>query len=153
MGNSSTKESRGPVRSRPGSIRNISTSESPALPGATPADRLVQEIYGSGGRIARSGRNSSRPDLSFHFGLTDRDGLTPEQRRETKQEREARRVEKEAQLRAKEREKSLNEEHVDGGYLVTLGTYTGPEDFNKGVVRQLQVVLTEDSRNLHSADR
>lgn len=32
----------------------------------------------------------------------------------------------------------MKEEHVDGGYLVTLGTYTGTEDFSKPVVRQLQ---------------
>ncbi|KAG7286402.1 hypothetical protein NEMBOFW57_008711 [Staphylotrichum longicolle] len=33
----------------------------------------------------------------------------------------------------------MKEEHVDGGYLVTLGTYTSPEDFNKQIVRQLQI--------------
>jgi hypothetical protein len=66
---------------------------------------------------------------------------TPEQRRETKQEREARRLEKERVARIKERERSIREEHVDGGYLVTMGTYTGPEDFNKQIVRQLQVCL------------
>jgi len=33
----------------------------------------------------------------------------------------------------------MKEEHVDGGYLVTMGTYTGSEDFNKQIVRQLQV--------------
>ena len=48
-------------------------------------------------------------------------------------------MEKERQARLKERERSIREEGVDGGYLVTLGTYTGPEDFNKGTVRQLQV--------------
>ena len=63
----------------------------------------------------------------------------PERPRETKQEREARKAEKERQLRVKERERSMREEGVDGGYLVTLGTYTGTEDFNKGIVRQLQV--------------
>lgn len=40
-----------------------------------------------------------------------------------------------------ERERSLKEEGVDGGYLVTLGTYTGPEDFSKPIVRQLMVRL------------
>ena len=39
----------------------------------------------------------------------------------------------------KERERSMREEQVDGGYLVTLGVYNGIEDFNKQVVRQLQV--------------
>ena len=63
----------------------------------------------------------------------------PERPRETKQEREARKTEKERQARVKERERSMREEGVDGGYLVTLGVYTGTEDFNKGVVRQLQV--------------
>ena len=35
----------------------------------------------------------------------------------------------------------MREEHVDGGYLVTQGVYTGIEDYNKGVVRQLMVLL------------
>ena len=48
-------------------------------------------------------------------------------------------MEKERVARVKERERSLKEEHVDGGYLVTMGVYTGPEDFNKLVVRQLMV--------------
>jgi hypothetical protein len=62
-----------------------------------------------------------------------------EPRRETKAEREARKLEKERQQRAQDRERSIKEEGVDGGFLVTLGTYTGPEDFSKAVVRQLQV--------------
>lgn len=33
----------------------------------------------------------------------------------------------------------MREEHVDGGYLVTQGVYTGTEDFNKAVVRQLMI--------------
>lgn len=33
----------------------------------------------------------------------------------------------------------MREEGVDGGYLVTLGTYTGPEDFSKTIVRQLMI--------------
>jgi hypothetical protein len=35
----------------------------------------------------------------------------------------------------------MREEHVDGGYLVTQGVYTGTEDFNKAIVRQLMVTL------------
>lgn len=42
--------------------------------------------------------------------------------------------------REKERERSIREEGVDGGFLVTLGTYTGPEDYSKPVVRQLMVI-------------
>jgi len=63
----------------------------------------------------------------------------PYERRETRQEREARRLERERVARVAERERSMREEQVDGGFLVTLGTYTGPEDFNKQIVRQLQV--------------
>lgn len=62
-----------------------------------------------------------------------------ETRRETKQERDARKLEKERMAREKERERSMREESVDGGYLVTQGVYTGIEDYNKGVVRQLMV--------------
>ena len=89
---------------------------------------------------SRGGRGS-RPDLSFLGigGGSDRDVPTVETRRETKAEREARKLEKERAAREKERERSVREEGVDGGYLVTLGTYTGPEDFNKAVVRQLMV--------------
>ena len=137
MGNSSTKESRPPGRSRPASPHHLN------YPGASSsvqnqqaqADRLIQGIYGS-----RTGRTGSRPDLSF-LGLGSSDQSQPEARRETKQEREARKVEKERAAREKEREKSLKEEGVDGGFLVTLGTYVGPEDFSKPTVRQLQVGL------------
>jgi hypothetical protein len=48
-------------------------------------------------------------------------------------------LEKERVARAKERERSIKEEHVDGGFLVTMGVYTGTEDFSKPVVRQLMV--------------
>lgn len=67
-----------------------------------------------------------------------------EPRRETKAEREARKLEKERQQRAQDRERSIKEEGVDGGFLVTLGTYTGPEDFSKAVVRQLQVCADQN---------
>lgn len=89
---------------------------------------------------SRSGRGS-RHDLSF-LGLgggNDRDISSLEQRRETKQEREARKAEKERAARLKERERSMREEHVDGGYLVTQGVYVGVEDFNKNIVRQFMV--------------
>lgn len=33
----------------------------------------------------------------------------------------------------------MREEHVDGGFLVTQGVYTGLEDFNKPIVRQLMI--------------
>jgi len=48
-------------------------------------------------------------------------------------------LEKERVLRERERERSMREESVDGGYLVTQGVYTGIEDYNKSVTRQLMV--------------
>ncbi|KAJ5088173.1 hypothetical protein N7456_011789 [Penicillium angulare] len=127
MGNSQTKESRPPApRSR---SQQLSTGASDA-PG--------RAVYQS----SRSGRGSSRPDLSL-LGIGsshhDRDVATLEHRRESKQEREARRLEKERAARIKERERSMKEEHVDGGYLVTQGVYVGTEDFDKGQVRQLMI--------------
>jgi len=135
--NSSTKDSGGrPSRSRSNSQRDISVSEQSGQSAApNQADRLVQNLYGS----SRS-RGGSRHDLSFlHLGSnSDREQAQPE-RRETKQEREARKAEKEKLVRERERERSIREEGVDGGFLVTLGVYTGPEDYNKPIVRQLQV--------------
>ncbi|KAH0536200.1 hypothetical protein FGG08_006908 [Glutinoglossum americanum] len=107
-------------------------------PSSSSTDRHPPPVYNS-----RTGRN--RPDLSFlglggnGNGNTDRDPVVPEGRRETKVEREARRAERERILREKERERSMKEESVDGGYLVTQGVYTGTEDFNKAVVRQLMI--------------
>lgn len=128
MGNTSTKEQRSynspghnGQRQDGGSSRNDG-SENPA-----------PTLHG-----ARTGRGS-RHDITF-LGLgssSQPDG--PEVRKETKQEREARRLEKERVAREKERERSMKEEHVDGGYLVTQGVYTGTEDFNKAVVRQFMV--------------
>ena len=136
MGNSAGKESRSP--SQPSSIRSPASPPFPSSPGFPPpsTDRGV-----TGQSNSRTGR-PSRHDISL-FGLggggSDRDATNLEQRRETKQEREARKLEKERVARAKERERSVREEGVDGGYLVTLGTYVGPEDFSKSIVRQLQV--------------
>ena len=95
---------------------------------------------------SRTGRGS-RHDLSF-LGIRTGDNAERdpalEPRRETKAEREARKLEKERVLRAQERERSIREEGIDGGFLVTLGVYTGPEDFSKPAVRQLQVCAAED---------
>ena len=33
----------------------------------------------------------------------------------------------------------MQTEDVDGGYLVTMGVYTGIEDFSKPIVRQMMV--------------
>lgn len=105
---------------------------------------------GNGESGDRSGRRSSRRELSALEVLTGGPSSSrrerereqadaPFERRETKQEREARRLERERITRVKEREQSMKEEHVDGGFLVTMGVYTASEDFSKPLVRQLQV--------------
>lgn len=148
MGNNSTKEAKS--RDRPQNLRNIASGE--GVPRDQPSPQSPIERIAPGVYSSRIGRGS-RPDLSFlHLGGggSDRDAAPVEPRRETKQEREARKVEKERIAREKERERSLKEEGVDGGYLVTLGTYTGPEDYSKQVVRQLQVCYAVDVVNRHT---
>lgn len=134
MGNSSGKESRGrggDASRSGGNSRSVPGIAQPAGHASTHSDVAPTQ------RAHRSAR--ARHDSSL-FGLGGGDPAA-EPRRETKPEREARRAEKERIARAMERERSLKEEGVDGGYLVTLGTYTGPEDFSKPIVRQLMVRL------------
>ena len=131
MGNSSSKDERR-------SARQTTAAQAQPSPQQSPGERRVYiRTNGSG-----SARGSSQ-NLFIRLGRAERDGdsetAQPERPRETKQEREARRAERERQARLKERERSMREEHVDGGYLVTVGVYVGPEDFNKQIVRQLQI--------------
>ena len=142
MGNSTTKEQ----RPSPQFSRHLSGDRSSPSQGASPtspsfphssSDRSHQ-IYSS-----RHGR-SSRSELSSLLGIShhnnnERDVSSLETRRETKAEREARRLERERISRERERERSMREESVDGGYLVTQGVYTGIEDYSKPIVRQLMV--------------
>lgn len=132
MGNNGSRES------RPGTSLGPSRSHDSHSHSSHHSSQLQ-----SGDRIYSSrGGRSSRPDLSFLGINTNSDRDPPEfTRRETRAEREARKREKERILREQERERSMREEGVDGGYLVTLGTYTGPEDFSKTIVRQLMVCL------------
>lgn len=147
MGNSSTKEQRQPPLGSASHSENVrfphsrSVSENGALPSPSPQASSSDSTTTAPVYSTRHGR-SSRPDLSF-LGIgnsADRDIVASlESRRETKQEREARRLERERVAREKERERSMKFESVDGGYLVTQGVYTGPEDFNKPIVRHLMV--------------
>jgi len=138
MGNSSSKDSGSHSHN---TARRSSEPTSPSLPSSQANhDRLVTQIYGA--RPSGNGSSrGSRHDLSFlHLGRSRAEEQPqPERVRETRQEKEARRTERERQARLKERERSMLEENVDGGFLVTLGTYIGPEDYSKPVVRQLQV--------------
>ena len=152
MGNSSGKES-SPDSNYPNNRRrssNASTSFGPSgsAAGAAPAVSPGSGTSSDNNPVLSShsaGRRSAAPDFSFlglsgGGGSSDRDAAT-EARKETRAEKEARKLEKERAARVKERERSMKKEHVDGGYLVTMGTYTALEDFNKLVVRQLIVSL------------
>jgi hypothetical protein len=130
MGNAHTKEARDGARpgrsyeaggSSTGAGYHGDPSERAARRASRPELTALSLLTGSG-----SGTRSQQPDAPF-------------ERRETKQEREARRLERERVARLKERERSMREESIDGGFLVTMGVYTASEDFNKPIVRQLQV--------------
>lgn len=86
---------------------------------------------------SRNGRGSRRNLVASLVGGGSNNEV-PE-RKETRAEAKARRLERDRIARIEERERSIREEHVDGGYLVTMGVYIGPEDFNKAIVRQLMV--------------
>lgn len=134
MGNTPAKESRSGDPSTASSHRNRSS----VVPSFDPSASSSRDHNSS-----RTRNRSSRNDIGTLLGIgpstSGSRGETSHERRETKAEREARRLERERVNRIKERERSLREESVDGGYLVTLGVYVGPEDFSKPVVRQLQV--------------
>ncbi|QSS62677.1 C2H2 zinc finger domain-containing protein [Histoplasma capsulatum] len=137
MGNTATKEARPPAGTsgRNGHGRGPSGG-AVALGGL---GRFHNQPESSQPGVSSRHFRGSRPDLSF-LGIgpaVDRDSFV--ERKETKQERDARRLARERAARIKERERSMKEEHVDGGYLVTQGVYTGVEDFNKAVVRQLMI--------------
>jgi hypothetical protein len=137
MGNNNTKESRSdyPEGFSDGRDRRFEMGDPRGILGdpRLQLGRTERTFLSLGG--SSSSRNRERPDAPFEH-------------RETKQEREVRRLERERVLRAQDRERSIREEHVDGGYLVTMGTYVGTEDFNKVVVRQLQVRCWYSTRAL-----
>jgi len=136
MGNSQGKEAQPSSRghSRRASAQT-STVSSPTTAGPSGA---THERSGSSVHRSRTDR-ASTSFLGIGGSSTEPRDPVLEPRRETKAEREARRLEKDRVLRLQERERSLREEGVDGGFLVTLGVYTGPEDYSKPIVRQLQV--------------
>ena len=143
MGNSQGKESqKSPTPYVHGPVSRLedspASSGGPSAPSNGPPESVTPP---SGSTQSLRHRRGSKHEITL-FGLgnhPERDLAAPEARKETKAEREARKLEKERAAREKERERSLKEEGVDGGYLVTMGVYTGSEDFNKAIVRQLQV--------------
>ena len=133
MGNTHTKEARSGSRFGPNSALDAGGSSGGAgYQGDQPdRSRRASRVDIASLGLLTGGGSSSRHDAPFEH-------------RETKQEREARRLEKERVARAKERDRSIKEENVDGGYLVTMGIYSASEDFSKPVVRQLQVRYIRD---------
>lgn len=147
MGNSSTKES--PHQGSPPQGPTLQHRRpSSFMPGGSEQTVGARTTPHSSSPDARrgltiSGGGDGRSNLPF-FSISGSSGVGAgssalEPRRETRQEREARRAERDRIAREKERERSMKEESVDGGYLVTQGVYIGPEDFSKAVVRQLMV--------------
>jgi hypothetical protein len=122
MGNSATKEQRLPNGQPSPRSHNNYSNRHPQLGRSDSDERPRRTVRSEHGIFGSGGERS--------------DG---QERRETKVERDARRLERDRQARLKEREWSVREESVDGGYLVTQGVYTGIEDFNKPIVRQLIV--------------
>ncbi|TID24790.1 hypothetical protein E6O75_ATG03995 [Venturia nashicola] len=141
MGNNATKEARSASQSQQHPSAFTAGDQSSIPPTTNQSSRHSERPgLGEASQSARR-RAGNRHDLSI-FGLGhshERDPADPTHRRETRAERDARKLEKERAAREKERERSTKEEGVDGGYLVTLGTYTGTEDFSKPVVRQLMI--------------
>ncbi|RPA92619.1 hypothetical protein L873DRAFT_159152 [Choiromyces venosus 120613-1] len=140
MGNASTKERS--LTPPHGSHHQSSTNLSPTSRrgGPSGSGRLSNTLLGGAGDNGGgtgggySGRGRSRHGDGL-FGLSGRE--TRERDREAEREaRELRKAEREKE-RQKERERSLREESVDGGFLVTQGVYTGVEDFKDKIVRQL----------------
>ncbi|KAI0204429.1 hypothetical protein F4808DRAFT_474944 [Astrocystis sublimbata] len=132
MGNSLTKEER--AAQQQGAAGELGGSGNPG------SSRHGESSTGRrAGRHDPSSLSAALAGASSSSSRQQQD--VPFERRETRQEREARKLEKERQARLKERERSMNvkQEHVDGGYLVTLGIYSAAEDYSKPIVRQLQI--------------
>ncbi|KAI5299325.1 hypothetical protein KEM56_003331, partial [Ascosphaera pollenicola] len=144
MGNASTKEARvvfdangRPVvqnfHSASSSSSAAAAAAAPTTSSSTPAASRRPHLSSASSRQSRSTR--SEPSTLLGIDLGPAHQVAP--RKETRQDREARKREKELALRREERERSIAEEHVDGGYLVALGIYIGHEDWNKKIVRRL----------------
>ncbi|KAK8078701.1 SIP5 [Apiospora phragmitis] len=145
MGNTSTKEARGGRdghdaggSSRGGGYHGELLPERSSRRASHRPERNSALNILTGGAVSSSSRRDHRERER------EQDDDAPFQSRETRAEREQRRLNKERQLRAIERARSMAEEHVDGGFLVATGIYPAAEDWDHSVVRQLQVNRTED---------
>ncbi|KAK8063137.1 C2H2 zinc finger protein [Apiospora saccharicola] len=143
MGNTSTKESRGGRdgheaggSSRGGGYHGQLPEQRSSRRASHRPDRNMSALnILTGGGVSSSSRREHREREREREEQED----APFQSRETRAEREQRRLLKERQMRAIERERSMAEEHVDGGFLVATGIYPAAEDWDHSVVRQLQI--------------
>ncbi|KAK8112394.1 c2h2 zinc finger protein [Apiospora sp. TS-2023a] len=143
MGNTSTKESRGGRdgheaggSSRGGGYHGELPEQRSSRRASHRPDRNMSALnILTGGGVSSSSRREHREREREREEQED----APFQSRETRAEREQRRLLKERQMRAIERERSMAEEHVDGGFLVATGIYPAAEDWDHSVVRQLQI--------------
>lgn len=140
MGNSAGKEQR-PPNAQFGTT-DPREEQPDALRGPAPQNQSSfsnQQVYEHTGPSVDA--RHVRPEFLSSMGIHNEESAVTgmEWRKETRQEREARKLEKERVAREKERSRSMREEHVDGGYLVTQGVYTGIEDYSKSIVRQLMI--------------
>ncbi|KAI5287683.1 SNF1-interacting protein [Ascosphaera aggregata] len=142
MGNANTKEARVVIDAQGRPVVQNSSSLSSSLPssgfahhhGSSSSRRSYPHSSSASSRHLRPDRG----EMSSSLGIAgERESAPVAPRKETRQDREARKQEREQALRLEERERSIREEHVDGGYLVALGVYIGHEDWNKKVVRRL----------------
>ncbi|KAF3104060.1 SNF1-interacting protein, variant 2 [Orbilia oligospora] len=141
MGNTSTKESRGASPPPHHQHRNSRSFSGPSSSAYAPD---MERAGSSSLRLGRRHRGENFEAALLGLNLAQHRDRERERERDEGpyKTREERRAEKEAERRKereKERERSMAEESVDGGYLVTVGVYTGPEDYNLKVVRQLQI--------------
>ncbi|KAI5782632.1 hypothetical protein EDC01DRAFT_751610 [Geopyxis carbonaria] len=134
MGNSSTKErSASPVDGGQGSSSRRHRHNGDPSSSSLPTLGRLNEGYSS--------RSRSRHNLEstlFGLGVGSNRETRERDREAEKQARELRRQERERE-RLKERERSLKEDRVDGGFLVTQGVYTGTEDFKDKIVRHFMI--------------
>ncbi|KAF3926930.1 hypothetical protein ABW20_dc0106623 [Dactylellina cionopaga] len=145
MGNTSTKESRG-ASPPPHLHHHHRNSRSFSGPSSSTYAPEMERAGSSSLRLGRRHRGENLEAALLGISLSHSHREREREQREREEgpykSREERRAEKEAEKkkeREKERERSMAEESVDGGYLVTVGVYTGPEDYNLKIVRQLQI--------------
>ncbi|EPS43235.1 hypothetical protein H072_2727 [Dactylellina haptotyla CBS 200.50] len=140
MGNTSTKESRGASPPPHHHHRNSRSFSGPS------SSSFAPEMERSGTSSLRLGRRHRGENfeaallgLNLNHSHRERERERDEGPYKSREERRAEREAEKKKEREKERERSMAEESIDGGYLVTVGVYTGVEDYNLKIVRQLQI--------------